>query len=1029
MADLARVGGVQRAWRTPSASVAGLHWALCALWVSLVAMAACGGDDGNAAPIGGGGKKDVASGEDVQDVGTVDDVAAPIPGPEVSIQAPELLGCVGDTVDLKVKATHELGIALVEAMIGDTVVATATKATGGLFALAVDTAGQPEGPLAIRVRVTAKDGQKGEAVGSWMVDLTPPELTLERPLGQEVILRDLAVRGAASDKGCGIASVKATLTGGDEDLEEAASYGEPAGEATVSLTFHDIAQGTFEGLVTVEVSDAAGNTATEARKVFVVMPLRFLEARSVDMETKSTPTQIVGGDWDGDGLDDALVIGGPETLLMRAVGDGRLEPAQPLISVRADAAALVDVDGDGDLDAILAVPSPAPAVEVWIQLDDGTAERQQVLLMPDALKVTALLATDLTGDDSLDLVSVTATDAKTVVVFRGNEPARWEDVTEGDRPYFSATPKSFGGVAKARAPHAADFDGDGHPDVVVGSQGDSKVSVFLGDGSGGFVAAYDTVVDADPVAVATGYFSGGAWPDLVVASEKSGQLYLLAGKGNGYFETTPLGIAGGKPNSIVTGHFDDDGKLDFAVAHGGANSLQVFLGSTLPGSLMGYVAGPEPSSIVAGQFTDDDLLDLLVLNAKVKQVTLLAGNGDGTFMGAPNLPMPLDCAGDKCQPIVPKVFHVAEADGMPGLDALVPHTVMDTGLMFVYTSDGVAPQGSPGLFSFPLMWGVVDEKSKGYKKGPFVDMDSGDFNGDGRTDLILAYQTNVPTGLPPEIIPVHVDVFLKEPQPGPVYKEPIGSAVGKMVDIAIGDMDGDGVDDLVALKPFVKTAKETTPASVEVYRSLKNGAFELHSVAYVDAAAQADPGAVRLMLADVDVDGHLDAVVLNTLISDVSVLYAKKGILSDGRLVSVVSQNPVAATVAQVNADEDFYSDVLSVGKDVRVAFGKSHAVGEQPFETPFSYSNYPGSKAAGIDGGDFNGDGLFDIVIADTPKNAVYLYAGIGDRQFAQNPTTLYSAPQPQWLYARDMDGDGCVDLVTAGKFGITLLRNLLCD
>lgn len=1015
-------------------------------------------------PPGGGNKPEEDAGAEPDTAAPGDeDVSTGPAAPTVTIEAPEALACVGATLPLTVKADHEYGIALVEVKMGEVVVASATKAAGGLFELPVDLSEQPEGPLSALVVVTAKNGDKAEALGTWTVDHMPPTVELKTPNGGDVVVGDLSLIAVASDEGCGLTSASATLSGGDEDIVAEQPFAEAAPEADLVMSLSSGDQGTFDALLHLEVADAAGNLTTVDRQVFVVQPLRFLQAIATPSNNKPQ-LGLHSGDWDGDGLDDAILHGAGGVLVMRSNGDTTFEAVKQVVPTSFVAVDLMDVDGDGALDVVGVVKGKTWELQVWTRLADGTAVLSQSVPMQAGIVPTALTLADLTGDDRPEVVLITPSDNKSVVVHLGNDEDKWGD-EEGNRTFFTEATKTFGGVANGRAPHAADFDGDGKLDIAVGSKGDSKVAVFLGDGAGGFLAAYDTAVDEDPIALAVGYFSGGAWPDLVVASEKSGRLYVLAGKGNGYFQPTALDVYGGKPNTIVTGHFDEDGKLDFAVSYGGSNAVWIFTGGNIP--QVGYVTGANPSSIVAGLYTNDDVLDLLVVTPANGTVTLLPGNGDGTFAAAVVLPMPLECTPTKCTPVKPKVLTIGELNSTPGLDlALADKVSKDISWMYVYESDGSLPVLPANVLLYPSNFQVSTEGEvtlNGTQKGAPVDLETGDFDGDGLRDLAMAYATKfVYQAKLPDQEPVSIDVFFKKSEPGLEYEDPVGfwaglpvglqipegktveeaipshkkrSDAAAVVDIEAADMDGDGADDLVVLTKFAANVGDemydipNCAARVAVFRSLKNGKFERISSAAVDATAQTDPGAQRLMLADVNVDGHVDAVVLNNKISDVAVLYGSQGILGDGQLVSVVSANPVTAEVMQVNADEDVFPDVLSVGKDVRVAFGRSHANGEQPFETPFSYSNYPGKKAASIDGGDLNGDGISDIVIADSSAHVVYLYAGIGDRQFARDPVVIPTALAPRWVDVRDMDGDSCPDVATAGDGGVAVLRNLLCD
>ncbi len=99
--------------------------------------------------------------------------------------------------------------------------------------------------------------------------------------------------------------------------------------------------------------------------------------------------------------------------------------------------------------------------------------------------------------------------------------------------------------------------------------------------------------------------------------------------------------------AIVAGDFTGDGHLDLAVADAGSNDVSILLGNGdgtfQPRSPMRWVRNP--ASIVAGDFTGDGHLDLAVGDlgwskygyvsgvptSGTDDVSILLGNGDGTF--------------------------------------------------------------------------------------------------------------------------------------------------------------------------------------------------------------------------------------------------------------------------------------------------------------------------------------------------------------------------------------------------------------
>ena len=101
------------------------------------------------------------------------------------------------------------------------------------------------------------------------------------------------------------------------------------------------------------------------------------------------------------------------------------------------------------------------------------------------------------------------------------------------------------------------------------------------------------------------------------------------------FPATPSSTinVGTTPQGIVTGDFNADGKIDLAVANYGDNTVSILLGNgdgTF--TLQSLIAvGVNPEWLAVGDFNEDGKTDLAVVNFTGNTVSILIGNGDGTF--------------------------------------------------------------------------------------------------------------------------------------------------------------------------------------------------------------------------------------------------------------------------------------------------------------------------------------------------------------------------------------------------------------
>jgi hypothetical protein len=190
----------------------------------------------------------------------------------------------------------------------------------------------------------------------------------------------------------------------------------------------------------------------------------------------------------------------------------------------------------------------------------------------------------------------------------------------------------------------ADLNGDGKLDLAVAECGSNVVTILLGKGDGSFQAGASYPVGMCPASVASGDFNRDGKLDLAVTNIDSNDISVLLGNGTGTFQAPVSYAVPEGPISVTVGDFNGDGKLDLAAALNKFNGtatgtkVSVLLGNgdgTFQGAVS-YPTGTAPSSVAVGDFNHDGKLDLAVSNSSSDDVSVLLGNGDGTFQPAVN---------------------------------------------------------------------------------------------------------------------------------------------------------------------------------------------------------------------------------------------------------------------------------------------------------------------------------------------------------------------------------------------------------
>ena len=283
--------------------------------------------------------------------------------------------------------------------------------------------------------------------------------------------------------------------------------------------------------------------------------------------------------------------------------------------------------GDGTLDlAITNIDSGT----VSVLLGNGDGTFQSAVNYPTGGSGSKGLAAGefRTGSGIQDLV-VTNSSSNTLALLQGN----------GDGTFQSPVQIAGGFQTPSLIDQAVDLDQDGNLDLLVVNQSGNTVSVLLSNGDGSFQAPVNYTVDSsnfhNPREVNAADLRGMGVLDLVVTPASGNDIAVLLGNGGGTFQN-PAYYTVGDPSNVTIGEFrTGSGILDVAVTNRFNNTVSVLLGNgdgtfQTPTS---YAIGSSSlyPDVTVGDFDQDGNLDLVATNFGGNSVSVLLGNGDGTF--------------------------------------------------------------------------------------------------------------------------------------------------------------------------------------------------------------------------------------------------------------------------------------------------------------------------------------------------------------------------------------------------------------
>ena len=772
-----------------------------------------------------------------------------------------------------------------------------------------------------------------------------------------------------------------------------------------------------DGKLDIIVASYYNSTISILRNTSTPGSLSFAPALILGLGISTqNPLDLAIGDLNGDGRLDIAVPGFGEaiSIFQNESTPGVLAFA-PVTEIPVpgylSGIAIGDIDGDGKAD--LVIPSEDyDAVTVWRNIYTGGAIRASSfdapVYFPTGLAPIFVCIADFDGDGKPDL-AVQNGDAGTTSVLR-NTSSAGSITSSSFAPQVTIPTLCPSGSGKEI--EVGDLDGDGRPDLVIADEG---LSIFRNSATSGSITLgsftkqviVNAVDDYYGAELAIGDLDGDGKPDIAVGGA-SGSLTL--------FRNDPLGpapvitsvnpvtanvgtaatITGNYFNTTAANNIVYFGATRATVTSASSTSLNV----TVPvGATYDYVTVNNDSSMTA--YSPYFFLPKYDNSPYIPNTVHFDPQVVFTTSGIPN------CT------------EIADMDGDGKADLVVVNQI--SGTISVYLNTAASGSVTAGSFAAPVDFPV----------GGFgVDLTVvGDVDGDGRPDIVFSGPSSSLTSGGGQIA-----VLRNTSSVGSLSFELTAAfaASHETKGIAIGDINGDGKPDIAAASSIDNM--------IFVFQNV-SAPGNVDFAMMVAFAAGTSPD--EIAIGDIDGDGRQDLIVPNYYDNTISVFRntTPPGAYIDTNSFSArvdfsTGTNPSFVTVGDVDGDRK--ADVVVLNADNTASI--FHNTASSGIINAGSLTALPAltlrNSSITIKMGDITGDGRADLVVNNAGDNTVSVFRNTsapGAISFAADTVFTIGAGgggaygSPHAVAIGDIDGDGKSDIVAAnlGDNTLSVLRN----